>query len=239
MLAVCSRPGTRSAPSPWLGNLTFDARKASYVVEGLADLSSDRIGGQRHGNRSPAQCWRGIQAGRYLHEVATPSSRPPAGCERRLRHPRLSAGLPSFVTAKLVLQRRTFVSLNLTLGLALLTPASTGNQSNVAAGIDTSFNAGITPSRAALRSALRSPPAIAAVRIDAAFGRSGDRLPSKARFRLSDPVPGVDARSVRRRPQRDRPAARTARRWALRRSAKSAARRHRARLLRQCSRRHR
>jgi autotransporter-associated beta strand protein len=108
-----------------------------------------------------------------------------------------TAGLPSFVTASLG-YTPNLVTLNLKLGLALL-PGLTGNQANVAAGIDNGFNAGnaITGGFATL---LALPPSSLPVPLTQISGEAATGAQQTA-FRLSDQFlglmldPFVDGRS--------------------------------------------
>jgi autotransporter-associated beta strand protein len=108
-----------------------------------------------------------------------------------------SAGLPSFVTASLG-YTPNLITLNLKLGLALL-PGLTGNQAQVAAGIDSGFNAGnaITGGFATL---LALPPASLPAALTQLSGEVATGAQQTA-FRLSDQFlglmldPFVDGRS--------------------------------------------
>jgi autotransporter-associated beta strand protein len=108
-----------------------------------------------------------------------------------------SAGLPSFVTASLG-YTPNLVTLNLKLGLALI-PGLTGNQAQVAAGIDSGFNAGnaITGGFATL---LALPPASLPTALTQLSGEAATGAQQSA-FRLSDQFlglmldPFVDGRS--------------------------------------------
>ncbi|MGZ3235567.1 MAG: beta strand repeat-containing protein, partial [Croceibacterium sp.] len=108
-----------------------------------------------------------------------------------------TAGLPTFVTASLG-YTPNLVSLNLTLGLSLL-PGLNGNQAQVAAGIDNSFNAGnaITGGFAKL---LALPPSSLPGALTQLSGEAATGAQQTA-FRLSDQFlglmldPFVDGRS--------------------------------------------
>jgi autotransporter-associated beta strand protein len=108
-----------------------------------------------------------------------------------------TAGLPTFVTASLG-YTPNLVTLNLKLGLALL-PGLTGNQANVAAGIDNGFNAGnaITGGFATL---LALPPSSLPAPLTQISGEAATGAQQTA-FRLSDQFlglmldPFVDGRS--------------------------------------------
>ena len=128
-------PGNSIGTIAVAGNLSF-APGSFYAVE-VSPTSSDRIvvnGAARLRGTvlSSFEIARGFQKSYTILSAAGGVS----GTFDALR----TAGLPSFVTANLG-YTPNLVTLNLTLGLALL-PGLSGNQANVAAGIDSSFNAG-------------------------------------------------------------------------------------------------
>ena len=128
-------PGNSIGTIAVAGNLSF-APGSFYAVE-VSPTSSDRIvviGAARLRGTvlSSFEIARGFQKSYTILSAAGGVS----GTFDALR----TAGLPSFVTANLG-YTPNLVTLNLTLGLALL-PGLSGNQANVAAGIDSGFNAG-------------------------------------------------------------------------------------------------
>jgi autotransporter-associated beta strand protein len=185
-------PGNSIGTIAVAGNLSF-APGSFYAVE-VSPTSSDRIvvnGAARLRGTvlSSFEIARGFQKSYTILSAAGGVS----GTFDALR----TAGLPSFVTANLG-YTPNLVTLNLTLGLALL-PGLSGNQANVAAGIDSSFNAGnaITGGFATLLALPSSalPGALTQVSGEAATGAQ------QSAFRISDQFlglmldPFVDGRS--------------------------------------------
>ena len=169
-------PGNSIGTIAVAGNLTF-APGSFYAVE-VSPTSSDRT--VVNGTASVAgTVLARFQPGGLQKSYTILSA---AGGVNGAFDTLASAGLPSFVTAKLG-YTPNLVSLNLTLGLALL-PGLTGNQSNVAAGIDTSFNAGnaITGGFPAL---LALPPASLPFALTQLSGEAATGAQQGA-FRLSD-----------------------------------------------------
>ena len=196
-------PGNSIGTLTVQGNLVLTSA-AAYIVE-VSPTAADRTNVTRHRDASPAPCRRCSGRAAYITRTYTILSA--AGGRTGTFGSLTTTGLPAGFTASLS-YTATDVILNLTARRSGQQQIGTGglsiNQRNVATSLNTFFNNGGT----------LPPGFVQRVRPDRrqsrqcaepALGRGRHRRPA-GRVPADQPVPRADARSLRRRPQRRRPA---------------------------------